>query len=640
MYRLLKNKPIQYIDSSESEDDAVHKDNNAEIPTATRPEEDTVQPSDDGTESLLRNNDGTGNGSTATGMSGTNGETPSTSAGGLKLSLFGLGDGLLLTVDQRNHYLASRLHSTVSKRTRTSKYLSAVTWRRDDKFHQQLLELVKTRATTVLFKWLTIHDDHYHIVHDCTFSNGSCRCFSKFKFERRNRRIVETQRLSYEDFYFIVKYHFGGKRRVEILEIGGHDYTRFFRGPKSIQSEVDPTGEAQYAGDVEVCSSESEILWAKHCGHEYIQSNGEVSSGYAESSSTTESTSRKRRAPNQEKENRQEKLEKLIIKICKVPIHDFVTTDLFINSNWRFYNNLSTTFKNAVSTVKLKFLNMRLCDYKHFYEQMEELPHWDTNNREEFVDKYLNLELSKRILLKLLIWQYAYSSIDMNTYKVLDNDWKSPVYKYVKELIMLLDKKRHKQNTDVYLSPPNAGKTLFCDMLRDYFINCGQMSHWNRNSSFPLQTCGFTRLIFWNEPNYETSVERNLLKLLGGDSYNAAIKNQMDVNISKTPFIVTSNNDPFPHKPEFEFRCSYHYWKAAPLLKIINGKKFHPLAFQFLVDECENYYEEDITGYHEKYSTTSADNKIDNTFFTTLGINNQVLFTDNEDSDTSDNEEL
>lgn len=117
----------------------------------------------------------------------------------------------------------------------------------------------------------------------------------------------------------------------------------------------------------------------------------------------------------------------------------------------------------------------------------------------------------------------------------------------------MLDKKRNKKNTDVYVSAPNAGKTLSMDLIRDYFINCGQMLNWNRNSSFPLQTCGFTRVIFWNEPNYETSVERNLLKLLRGDSLNASIKNQMDVNITRTPIFVISNNYPFPMSKNSSF---------------------------------------------------------------------------------------
>ena len=196
-------------------------------------------------------------------------------------------------------------------------------------------------------------------------------------------------------------------------------------------------------------------------------------------------------------------------------------------------------------------------------------------------------------------------NLETGTVRV-DFDWKPTMYAYVRELIEFIDKKRGKMNTDVYISPPCAGKTLFMDLIRDYLINCGQMSNWNRNSNFPLQTCGYTRVIFWNEPNYEISVESNLLKLLGGDSLNASVKNQNDVNIEKTPVFVTSNKDPFPHSPEFNYRLRRHEWRAAPFLKVCGGKKLHPLSFQYLINECENYYRDDITEYEVKYNNATA----------------------------------
>lgn len=297
--------------------------------------------------------------------------------------------------------------------------------------------------------------------------------------------------------------------------------------------------------------------------------------------------------------------------IGKVPLQDFVTTQDFLNSEWKFHNDMSTVFKNAIKYAKYQFFNFQLRDYRNFYENLEILPYWDTTNRENFSNKYLSLEISKKLVYKLLIWQCnSYECMeDLETGTVKhDYEWKDNVYAYLKDLIELLDKKRGKQNTDLYVSPPCAGKTLFLDLIRDYLINCGQMLNWNRNSSFPLQNCGYTRCIFWNEPNYEQSVERNLLKLLGGDSLNAAVKNQMDVNIEKTPIFVSSNSYPFPKSPEFNYRIKVYNWKAAPFLKTINGKKFHPLTFQYLINECENFYKEDITRYHELYKNDNEFN--------------------------------
>lgn len=630
MYRFLKNQATQNELQAKS-DDIVHSDGDGEV---------IMESDTDVTGQVLRTDNESGHGEGIASGSGNDGSTNNTVARSSSTSLFGFRHMLHYPIADRQKFLARRIYDTMRQSNRTSKYIARVCWKRDANFHAQLRTLIKARATTVLFKWFTIHDDHYHIVHDCTYSNGSCRCFNKFQFTGRVRHTVETQLLTLEDFELIVKYHFDGERGVEILEVGGIDISGLFDRPKSVQLKFNSTGETAYTGDVEVCTQESEILWNKSSGRGNQQPGGENDNQYDQNGPETSGKSRKRRSTNdqfsnQEKKNEQEKLEEMILSICKVPLHDFVTTDKFINSHWRFVNNLSTTFKNAISTVKLKFYQMRLSNYRVFYEGISEMPYWDTSNRNEFDEKYMSIEVSKRYLLKLLIAQYHSESINLQTGKVLDNDWKSAVYAYVKDLIMLLDKKRHKLNTDVYISPPNAGKTLFCDLLRDYFVNCGQMAHWNRNSSFPLQTCGFTRIIFWNEPNYESSVERNLLKLLGGDSYNAAIKNQMDVNISKTPFIVTANNDPFPRKPEFEYRCKYHYWKSVPFLIQVNGKKFHPLSFQYLIDECENYYEEDITGYTHTYAQQST---FDDNFLSQYKINNKITFMNSTDTDNSDSD--
>lgn len=118
--------------------------------------------------------------------------------------------------------------------------------------------------------------------------------------------------------------------------------------------------------------------------------------------------------------------------------------------------------------------------------------------------------------------------------------------------------------------------------------------------------CGYVICIFWNEPNYEESVERNLLKLLGGDSLNASQKNQSDVNISSCPLIITSNQTIFPNLPEFNVRIKYHYWRSCSLLKSISGKKLHPLlSILDLFDETESYYQEDICSYAKKYNDNS-----------------------------------
>lgn len=532
------------------------------------------------------------------------------------------------TREQRCEYLAKRLFGIVQESKRSSRYMSGVffcgQYGRDD----DVIETIRYKGRNSLFKWCVQHGKHYHVVHDCQFSNGSCRCFQQYKFRRSSRKTVLVKNISLESFRAIVQYHFAEGRSTKILDVGGKNYSRLFNRYEDISNGQCASSSSEYEGHVEACFSEDEALWPEQFSTEQLSSDSEKFGGNSNSRSGSKMyRKRRRRDAGEEKETAQEVLEELIFKICKVPLHDFVTTESFLNSKWRFSNPMSVMFKNAITTTKLKFLNMRLRDYRAFYENMAEMPYWDTSTREEFETKYLHIKFSKSITMKLLIYQCHPNSLD-SKFNVINNDWKPSVYNYIKDLLLLLDKKRNKENTDVYLSAPNAGKTLFFDMVRDYFVNCGQMSNWNRNSNFPLQTCGYTRVIFWNEPNYEHAVERNLLKLLGGDSYNAAQKNQMDVNISKTPFIVTANNMPFPNKPEFQYRMKIYHWNSASFLKETNGKKLHPFTFQYLINSCENYFEDDITGYMEKYS-----NKENN--FNSL-IKKLHVYSDSEVSDNDD----
>lgn len=534
--------------------------------------------------------------------------------------------------------IVRRIVDLVRTTNRSSKLISSVTRTRSRIELERVFSLYEGRCSTALFKWFIIHGDHIHIVHDCTYSNGSCRCFNKFPFERRTRRIVSSQSLSEQDYKLLVQYHFEAGRKCKSVSVGNTNYTRLFLGLESVRSTESSAFESGNEGDVERCDYQDESLWQQLIRGPPDEHGEESIDGSHQGSPETKR--RRRRgagAEAEEKEKQQVRLEKFIMGIGKVPLQDFVTTTDFLNSEWKFHNDMSTIFKNAIKYAKFRFFNFGLRDYRDFYENLEILPYWDTTNRENFSSKYLPLEQSKKILYKLLIWQNHDSNCmtDIETGTIREDfDWKPNVYQYVKSLIELLDKKRGKTNTDLYVSAPNAGKTLFMDLIRDYLINCGQMLNWNRNSNFPLQNCGYTRCIFWNEPNYEQSVERNLLKLLGGDSLNAAVKNQMDVNIEKTPVFVTSNNYPFPKSPEFNFRIKYYTWKSAPFLKSIGGKKFHPLTFQCLINDCENYFKEDITQYQLKYTDKEYN------LLRTLNVfdYSEIVDTDIEDDNKTDDD--
>ncbi|QXD38629.1 putative protein 1 [Linvill Road virus] len=513
----------------------------------------------------------------------------------------GLGGQSEGTFDGQRADLGEYLRKAIEQSARNSIYFSGV--RRLDEYesYRDAFESFKEGGKNSVFKFLIKHGDHLHFVHDCPFSNRSCRCFKFLNVRRGHGNNVSIKKLQRSDIESIIKYHFENGREALYVQIAGKEYTKLFSGLQSIRHDDDSAECSGKSGNVEVCTGENKILRKRSIEFSNSAENNESVEGYNSNNKSRGSRATKSQA-------RQEQIEQKILEILTVPLIDFHKTNAWLESNFRFTNPNSNEYRQAIQYAKLQFVNKRIRDYKFFYNSKITQPHWESLSPDEFSTRYLSRKDSLSYMKYLLINHYHPSSINYDSKTseifILDNQWEVNVYGYVRNLISFLDRQRDKRNTDCYISPPNAGKTLFFDCVRDFFINTGTMSHWNRSNSFPLQMCGDVRLIFWNEPNYETSVERTLLRLLGGDALNAAQKNQNDTNISKVPVIVTANHNPFPKSDEFKVRIQYHFWRTCSLLKNISGKKFHPLAFLDLITETENYYELDLLNYMEKYDDT------------------------------------
>lgn len=501
-------------------------------------------------------------------------------------------------------FIIDSIQKEIKTNQRSSIYFSGVRRLEEFEGYRESVENFKEGGKNCLFKFVVKHGDHLHFIHDCPFSNRSCRCFKFLNVRRGHVNNVSIKKLQRSDLESIINYHLEDGREALCIQIAGKDYTNLFSGLQNIRHEDNSTECSGDSGNVEVCAHENKILRKRSSEWSDSTKDNERNEGY---NSIYQGRGSSRATKSQA---RQEQIENKILDILTVPIIDFHKTDEWLHSNFRFTNPNSNEYRQAIQYSKLQFVNKLIRDYKYFYNSKIVQPHWDSLSPSDFQSKYLERKHSLDYMQYLLINHYHPSSIqyDEKTSKItiLDSQWEAPVYTYVRELCYFLDKKRDKLNTDCYISPPNAGKTLFFDCVRDFFVNTGTMSHWNRSNSFPLQMCGDVRLIFWNEPNYEASVERTLLRLLGGDSLNAAQKNQNDTNIAKVPVIVTSNNNPFPKTQEFKVRVKYHYWRSCALLKNITGKKFHPLAFLDLITQTENYFEQDIIQYMEKYDDTES----------------------------------
>lgn len=283
------------------------------------------------------------------------------------------------------------------------------------------------------------------------------------------------------------------------------------------------------------------------------------------------------------------------------PLKEFHKTDGWHKDELlRTMDATKVEVKIAYNRLIYETVGMSLKEYKKLYNVTEK-NHDDDDKfffaaykRKDFWRTYFDKEESFKLLKKLLIWQYARDSIDVSG-RVIDKDWKPEVFAFVKWLMHLLDGLQGKKNCLYILSPPNAGKTFFCDLLAHYLLSPAHLVRWNKTSGgFPLEDLDGARAVFWNEPDYEEGNTPEMLKLLGGENLAVKVKYNRPSNVNNLPVIVTSNYVKFPTTPEFNERITYHRWTPCDILIDVGKKRLHPYSLDLLFTACENYYEEEI----------------------------------------------
>lgn len=144
---------------------------------------------------------------------------------------------------------------------------------------------------------------------------------------------------------------------------------------------------------------------------------------------------------------------------------------------------------------------------------------------------------------------------------------------FLNSLVDVLDRKLPKCNALSVLSPPNAGKNFFFDMIFALCLNYGQLGQANKYNVFAFQEAPNKRVLVWNEPNYESVLTDVIKMMMGGDPYTVRVKNQMDAHVNRTPVIILTNKlVNFLCDPAFNTRIVQFTWKAAPQLKEIDVK--------------------------------------------------------------------
>lgn len=409
---------------------------------------------------------------------------------------------------------------------------------------------------------LCIDSDHIHVVHDCAFSNGYCRCdwFKKAKTHglhiRRDkcghRRNSCRSRTEADIQSLFLYYCTGGKWNV-YEKIRGQT-TRLPR--EGIHLEKGRFNEiAERIGEMEIQIPRD--------GSELQLQDQDGEAAEPDKNSPSRTLRRKKH-----KLGAQAELQQQILTILRQnPVSP--TTAITRHKVWRenpalrFKTSADPLVKPVIASFNDELMTWSIHDYQEMYNDPKCKPIFSAVIG-EFEDTYYDKETSIKILMELLKYQCS--------------DDEDGVKDFMQTLYNVLERKIPKLNCLVVKSPPSSGKNFFFDAIKDYYINCGQLGNVNKYSTFGFQEADGRRLVFWNEPNYSPEYLESIKKILGGDATCVNVKYLADQPIYRTPVIVMTNNTvSFMTNTTFRDRLKIYNWRAAPYLKQYD-KKPNPIA--------------------------------------------------------------
>lgn len=473
----------------------------------------------------------------------------------------------------------------------TRKYASDVYIYRDDEQRTRMLRRLNEHAVGYpgrLLLW-TNEGDHLHVVHDCAFSNGQCRCyFAKTEDFRRNvrnpmRRIKFLTEMDELDWTNVFLYFVLSKREVNTqVWIGG----RLQRSPSN--DEVvrwrhlqEQSGEILGRQEAGVRRNDQRQVGHRQIGGQVIH-EGDETHGVKRSAregfgggEEAELLPPAKRSKLQSKFQRiSETVQTLLDRYVVLPAHHI--RDVLVNRDCALYlfdPSNEKAYYAACDIFSRRFVKFKLRDFKLFYENCQ--PTFYANDENPFVYYHDRTESLKHVNELL---QYQFNGDDESVSRFLTNvrDW--------------FDLRGwgcvNKINAICCTGPPNSGKNYFWDMFAAIAYNVGHIGRVNnKTNQFALQECYGRRMVVGNEISMEDGAKEDFKKLCEGTAFNIRVKYQGDKIFTKAPVLLISNNelDICYDRHFINVRLHHMRWRTCSKLKESKLKPY-PLCIFDLFD--------------------------------------------------------
>nr|QOD39552.1 NS1 [uncultured densovirus] len=405
-------------------------------------------------------------------------------------------------------------------------------------------------------------DTHIHIVHDCPFSNGSCRCswYQKAKTygadnrrDRRAHRRDPCRNRTATDVQNLLLYYCTKGRFTVYQKIRGQVEGIPSEGYNLSASRLDGLSEIFREMEIQIPGVGIELQqWEPIIGDD----EPDQGPSYAV-------PRRKKR-----KMGAQERIQLRTVEILETypicPPEAIVKHRVWRDdSDLRFKNVGDREIKAAINSFKDNLTTYDIFDFQKMYNKETCNPIFSAGFG-NFDTYYYNIENSVKIMDELVRFQCG--------------DDEDGIMDFVETLYNVLERKIPKLNCMVIFSPPSAGKNFFFDAVKDFYLNAGHLCNANKFNNFPFQDAEGRRIVLWNEPNYSPEFLEPIKEILGGDSTSVNVKYQHDTPVYRTPVIVLTNNKvSFMGHKAFKDRLRIFNWMYAPFLANYD-KKPNPLA--------------------------------------------------------------